>query len=114
MPEPTLHIPLVAIGSERIFSMVIVKWFAFLNKRPQRGRDVHCENEVGTLRRDIEKYIASYCPGDETTFFDPFDPLGRKLGPKFLKLLYVDSLNQRNVLKNTRQIYVYGLIKDVE
>ena len=26
-----------------------VKWFAFLNKRPQGGRDGHCENEVGTL-----------------------------------------------------------------
>ena len=33
----------VAIGSERIFIAVIVKWFAFLNKRPQRGRDGHLE-----------------------------------------------------------------------
>ena len=47
-------------------------------------------------------------------FFDPFDPLGRKLGPKFLKLLCLGSLNQRDVLKNTRQIYIYGFIKDVE
>ena len=31
-----------------------VKWSAFLNKRPQRGRDGHCGNEVGTLRRGIE------------------------------------------------------------
>ena len=30
------------------------KWFAFLNKRPQRGRDGHYGNEVGTLQRDIE------------------------------------------------------------
>ena len=30
------------------------KWFAFLNKSPERGRDNHCGNEVGTLRRDIE------------------------------------------------------------
>ena len=55
-PEPDLHIPTwqVAIGSDRIFSVFIVKWFAFLNKRPQRGRDGHCGNKVGTLRRDIE------------------------------------------------------------
>ena len=28
------------------------KWFAFLNKSPQRGRDGTHENEVGTLRRE--------------------------------------------------------------
>ena len=44
----------MAIGSERIFSVVIVKWFAFLKKRSQRGRGGHFGNEVGTLRRDIE------------------------------------------------------------
>ena len=33
------------------------KWFAFLNKNPQRGRDGTHGNEVGTLRRDIEIYI---------------------------------------------------------
>ena len=45
----------LAIGSERIFIVVIViKWFAFLNKRPQRRRDGHRGNEVGTLRLDIE------------------------------------------------------------
>ena len=33
------------------------KWFAFLNKSPQRGRDGHCGNEVGTLRRDMESEI---------------------------------------------------------
>ena len=38
---------------------VIVKWFAFLNKRPQRGRGGHCGNEVGTLRRDIEIWLDS-------------------------------------------------------
>ena len=32
----------------------------------------------------------------------------------FLKLLYLGSLNQRDVLKNMRQIYTYGLIKEVE
>ena len=32
----------------------VVKWFAFLNMRPQKGRDDHCGNEVGTLSRDIE------------------------------------------------------------
>ena len=30
------------------------KWFAFLNKSPQRGQDGTHGNEVGTLRRDIE------------------------------------------------------------
>ena len=47
--------------SERVF-IIIVKWFAFLNKRPQRERDGHCGNEVGTLRRDrnIASHIASY------------------------------------------------------
>ena len=30
------------------------KWFAFLKKSPQRGRDGIHGNEVGTLRRDIE------------------------------------------------------------
>ena len=30
------------------------KWFAFLSKSPQRGRDGAHGNEVGTLRRDIE------------------------------------------------------------
>ena len=35
------------------------KVVCFLNKRPQRGRDGHCGNEIGTLRRDIEILIAS-------------------------------------------------------
>ena len=37
-----------------ILNVVIVKWFAFLNKRLQRGRDGHSGNEVGTLRRDMQ------------------------------------------------------------
>ena len=53
-PEPAFAQSQVAIESKRIFSVVIVKWFAFLNKRPQRGRDGNCGNEVATLRRDIE------------------------------------------------------------
>ena len=56
MPETALHIPKWPLDQSkyRIFTVVIVKWFAFLNKRAQRGRDGHCGNEVGTLRRDIE------------------------------------------------------------
>ena len=49
MPEPALHIP-----RWPFIRANIVKWFVFLNKRPQRGRDGHCGNEVGTLRRDIQ------------------------------------------------------------
>ena len=49
-PEPALHIPKWPLDQSEY--SVIVKWFAFLNKRPQRGRDGHCGNEVGTLRRD--------------------------------------------------------------
>ena len=55
MPEPASDIPRWPLDqSEYSCSVVIVEWFAFLNKRPQRGRDVHCGNEVGTLRRDME------------------------------------------------------------
>ena len=35
-PEPALHIPRWPLI--RIFSVIIVKWFAFLNKRPQGAR----------------------------------------------------------------------------
>ena len=31
------------------------KWLSFLNKSPQRGRDGTHGNEVGTLRRDIDR-----------------------------------------------------------
>ena len=64
MPEHALHIPSgywiragSAEGSERILSVVIVKWVAFLNKSPQRGRDDYYGKEVGTPRRDIEIQI---------------------------------------------------------
>ena len=60
MPESDLHIPRWLLDQSQIFSVVIVKWFAFLNKRPQRGRDGHCGNEVGTLQRGIEIQIASH------------------------------------------------------
>ena len=36
------------------------KWFAFLTKSPQRGRDGTHGNEVGTLPRDIEIQIDRY------------------------------------------------------
>ena len=48
--EPALHIPRWPLDQ----SEYSVKWFAFLNKRTQRGQDGHCGNEVGTLQRDIE------------------------------------------------------------
>ena len=55
-PEPALHIPRWPLDQSEYLNIlifvVIVKWFAFLNKRPQRGRDGHCGNEVGTIRRD--------------------------------------------------------------
>ena len=42
-PEPALHIPRWPLDQSE-----------YSNKRPQRGRDGHCGNEIGTLRRDIE------------------------------------------------------------
>ena len=52
-------------------SVVIVKWFAFLNKRPQRGRGGHRGNEVGTLQRD--RNIASYILGLTDQKITPLD-----------------------------------------
>ena len=40
-PESALHIPRWPLDQSEY--SVIVKWFAFLNKRPQRGRDGHVE-----------------------------------------------------------------------
>ena len=47
----------VAIGSERIFSVFNCKVVCFFKQETPEGRDGHCGNEVGTLRRDmIDRY----------------------------------------------------------
>ena len=57
MPEPALHIPRWPLDQSEnsVGGVVIEKWVAFLNKNPQRGRDGHRGNEVGTLRRDTDR-----------------------------------------------------------
>ena len=47
-------------------------------------------------------------------FFIRLTQLVERWDLNFLKLLYLGSLNQRDVLKNMRQIYIYGIIKEVE
>ena len=57
MPEPGLHIlrwPLDQSEYSVWSSYCNVKWFAFLNKRPQTGREGHYGNDVGTLRRTFK------------------------------------------------------------
>ena len=57
----------------------------------------------------------TFSPGDETTFFFiRLTHLVESWDLNFLKLLFLGSLNQRDVLKNMRQIYIYGITKEVE
>ena len=47
-------------------------------------------------------------------FSYPFDPLRRKLGPKFFETIVFRLIKSKGCTKNMRQIYIYGLIKEVE
>ena len=39
------------------------KWFAFLNKSPQRGRDGTHGNEVGSRRSEIDRWMDGWMDG---------------------------------------------------
>ena len=51
------------------------------------------------LQAHVNHRRFNYSPGNETTLFYPFHPLGRKLGPKFFEIIVFTLIKSKGCTK---------------